>query len=72
MATANDIVTDALQMLGVYSPLKPTNPESLITGLNGLKRLISSWQDDGIDMGAVPITVLADNPSIPEGEVSRG
>ena len=57
----------ALKKLGVQSPFQATNPESVTSALSELNGMISSWFDDDIDMGCVPLEVIGDELSEPQG-----
>jgi hypothetical protein len=67
MSTGTKIVQNALKQLGVYSPVKPTNSESLEDVKDLLNSLRSRWEDDGIKTGAVPLNAIGDEFSEPQG-----
>ena len=61
MTTGTKIVQNAMQRIGVHSPLQPASPEALETGLNVLNAFRSELQDQSIDVGAVPIAALGED-----------
>ena len=67
MSTGTKIVQNALKQLGVYSPLMPTNPESLVDVKDKLNSMIARWYDDNIRFGAVPLNAIGDELSEPAG-----
>lgn len=67
MSTGTKIVQTALFKIGKYSPLKPTNPETLEEVLNALNSMTAEHLDDCIDYGAVPLQALGDEYSEPQG-----
>lgn len=67
MSTGTDVVTSALQDIGVYSALQPANPESLETGRVTLNSMLSTWEDDNIKLGTVPLETIGSELSEPSG-----
>lgn len=67
MSTGTKIVKGALSRLGVHSPIRPANPESLEDGKDVLNSMYASWQDKGIEIGAVPLNAIGDEFSEPLG-----
>lgn len=67
MTTGTELVQDALQKIGVHSPLQPASPEALQAGFKRLTSMIAEWQDDDIETGAVPIEVIGDDVCEPLG-----
>ncbi len=67
MSTGTAIVQGALKQIGVYSPVKPTNSESLEDVKNLLNSMLARWEDIGIQTGAVPLNAIGDEFSEPEG-----
>lgn len=67
MTTGTKIIERALTHIGVNSPLKSVNPESVTQGMDTLNSLIASWQDEGIEMGAVPLKTPGQELSEPLG-----
>ena len=67
MSTGTYIVTAALQGIGAHTKMKPANPTSLENGLMKLNSYIASLQDDNTDTGAVPLNVIGDELSEPQG-----
>lgn len=67
MSTGTKIVQGALSRLGAHSPLKPAGPEAIEVGKDTLNSMHSSWQDDGIEFGAVPLEAVGDEFSEPMG-----
>lgn len=67
MSTGTKIVQGALSRLGAHSPIKPAGPESMEVGKDTLNSMHSSWQDDGIEFGALPLNAVGDEFSEPMG-----
>lgn len=67
MSSGTEIITASLQKIGVYSPVSPANPESIVTGKDALNSMIAQWQDDGIDMSCVPLKQPGSELSEPLG-----
>ncbi len=65
MSTGTKIVRLALQKIGVYSVVNPTNSETLEDVKDELNSLLARWQDDDIDCGAVPLNAIGDEFSEP-------
>lgn len=67
MTTGTKIIESALTKIGAYSPLKPTNPESVVSVMDTLNSFIAELQDNGVDMGVVPLSAPGDELSEPLG-----
>jgi hypothetical protein len=67
MSTGTKLVQGALSRLGAHSPLKPASPEAMEVGKDTLNSMYSSWQDDNIEFGAVPLQAVGDEFSEPMG-----
>ncbi len=67
MSTGTKIVQNALKQIGAYSPVKPTNSESLDDVKDLLNSLLARWEDDSIYTGAVPLNAIGDEFSEPQG-----
>lgn len=67
MSAGTEIIQSALQKIGVYSPVSPSNPESIVTGKEVLNSMIAQWQDDSINMGCVPLKQPGSELSEPLG-----
>ncbi|MCP5005424.1 MAG: hypothetical protein GY941_16030 [Planctomycetes bacterium] len=67
MSTGTKIVQNALKQIGAFSPVKPTNPESLEDVKDLLNSMLARWQDEGIETGAVPLDAIGDEFSEPMG-----
>lgn len=67
MSTGTKLVQGALKRLGVHSPIRPANPESLEDGKDVLNSMYAGWQDKGIEIGAVPLNAIGDEFSEPLG-----
>ena len=67
MSAGTEIIIEALQSIGVYSPLKASNPESLQIGKRVTNSMIAELQDDGIEMGCVPLKESGSELSEPLG-----
>lgn len=67
MSTGTKLVQNALKKLGVFSVVKPTNPETLEDVMDALNSMYARWQDDGIDCGAVPLNAIGKEFSEPLG-----
>lgn len=53
MATAQDVITDALQMLGVYDPNMPLSDADAQLGLSVLNDMMDSWSNESLACYAV-------------------
>jgi hypothetical protein len=67
MSTGTKLIQNALKKLGVFSIVKPTNPEQLEDVKDSLNSMLARWQDDGIECGAVPLNAIGDDFSEPLG-----
>lgn len=67
MSTGTKIVQGALSRLGAHSVVRPAGPEAIETAKDTLNSLIAEWQDDEIDIGAVPLDAVGDELSEPMG-----
>jgi len=67
MSTGTKLVQGALSRLGAHSPLKPAGPEAIDVGKDTLNSMYSSWQDDSIEFGAMPLEAVGDEFSEPMG-----
>lgn len=67
MSTGTKIVQNALKKIGAFSPVKPTNSESLEDVKDLLNSLRARWEDDDIVTGAVPLNAIGDEFSEPQG-----
>lgn len=66
---ALEIVTDALRNIGVISEVETPSAEQGSDGVRKLNELMASLEEDGIDLGWVPIEDTADTVVLPAGEV---
>lgn len=48
MTTAREMITDALQEIGVYSPGQPVGDDDAQTGLTQLKRMLDLWSNESL------------------------
>lgn len=53
MATAQDVITDALQMLGVYDPTMPLSDSDAQLGLSVLNDMMDSWSNESLSCFAI-------------------
>lgn len=67
MSAGTVIIKEALADLGVISVLQPENPDSIALGQTVLNAMIAEWQDEGIDMGCVPLKSPGSELSEPLG-----
>lgn len=67
MSTGTEIIQEALTEIKAHSVVSPVNPESLKTGMNVLNGMIATWQDKGIQTGAVPLKEVGSELSEPLG-----
>lgn len=67
MTTGTEIVQSALENIGAHSALQPAPAEALDRSYKALNGMIAEWQDDGIDLGCVPLKVIGDELSEPLG-----
>lgn len=68
MATANDIITGALRLLGVVASGEAYPADQAADGLTALNQMIAALKTDGIDMGLSPLT-LAATVGVPDDEI---
>lgn len=64
--TANDVVTRALQMVGVRAAETPITAAELSDGLDLLNDMLAEWQGSGLKLGYVPISTGTDELDLPE------
>jgi hypothetical protein len=67
MTTGTKIVQGALSRIGAHSIIRPAGPEAIDTGKDTLNSMIAEFQDDEIDIGAVPLEAVGDELSEPLG-----
>ena len=67
MTTGTKIIQKSLSYIGAHSVVNPANPESILTGMDTLNGMIAEWQDENIEMGAVPLNAPGDELSEPLG-----
>jgi hypothetical protein len=67
METAADIIKDALLEIGVHDAETPLEASEVATGLKYLNRMMSSFAVQGINIGYIPVTNVADYVTVPEG-----
>jgi hypothetical protein len=67
VTTGTDIVHAALQKIGAHSRVQPASPEAMDVGLYRLNSMIAEWQDDNIELGAVPLETIGEDLSEPLG-----
>ena len=67
MSIGTAIIQEALSEIKAHSVVSPANPESLETGMNVLNGMIATWQDKGIETGAVPLKEVGSELSEPLG-----
>lgn len=67
MSIGTEIIQEALEEISAHSALKPSNPTSLERGKNVLNGMIARLQDDGVDMGCVPLKEVGSELSEPLG-----
>jgi len=69
MATASDIINDALEEIGYKSAEAPVEAADAQLGLRKLNDMLAEWNDPGIKLGAAPVAALADTVRLPRGAV---
>ena len=67
MTTGTKIIKLAFRQIGVDSPQMPVNPESLDDAFDILNAMVAEWQDAGMTMATVPLSVIGDDLSEPLG-----
>ena len=67
MSSGTKVIQRALSHIGAHSAIKPARPEAIETGKDMLNSMVASWQDEGIEMGAVPLKAAGDELSEPLG-----
>lgn len=65
MSSGTEIITEALQKIGVASVAAPASPEAIDTAKNTLNGMLQMWQSVGVDMGVVPLNAPGDELSEP-------
>lgn len=68
MTTALEIVTGALQELGVLDADEAATAEDAARGLKKLNDMIAAWENDDLVLG-VPALVLVDTISLPASHI---
>ena len=67
MTVGTEIIQDALESIGAHSVISPASPDSISTGMKWLNGMIAGWQDNGINMGCVPLKTPGSELSEPLG-----
>ena len=67
MTIGTKIIERSLTHIGVNSPLKSVNPESVTQGMDTLNSMNAELQDEGIEMGLVPLKTPGQELSEPLG-----
>ena len=67
MTTGTKIIHGALSRIGAHSPVRPAGPESMEVSKDILNSMIAMYQDDNIDIGAVPLETEGNELSEPLG-----
>lgn len=65
-----DLIRDALGLLGVLRETQTPSAEQGEHGLRVLNEMLADWESDGVDIGYVPATSLADILPVDDGVVS--
>ena len=65
MTTGTVIIQRALQQIGKFSSVEPTNGEDIVDGKDALNSMLEGWLTDGIKIGFTPLDVPADNLNEP-------
>lgn len=71
MASALEIVTDALNRIGAYAPGEPASSADAATGLSVLNTLVSSWQDENLpiyQLTSIDVTTVENQGAYTIGE----
>lgn len=76
-STAGDIITDALQLLGVVAPWQSPNTESMDKGMRFLNLMIKSWTMDNVNIwtqqeGVVLLNYNEDKYTFPDSSLTGG
>ena len=69
MATALEIITDALEELGYKAAEVPIEAADVEVGLRKLNDMLAEWADSGLNLGAAPVKLPADTVRIARGAV---
>lgn len=65
--TNNELIADALRLIGVLTEVESVSAEQAAHGLRAANNLFARWQADGVNVGWVPQSdVNADAPVDPE------
>lgn len=65
MSTGTEIITDALQQIGVVSVVTPPAPESIDAGLKALNSMLEMWLSRNIVIGTTPLDKAGDDLNEP-------
>jgi len=64
--SGTDLILPAMAAIDAHSAIRPASDESLEYGRNELNSMVSSWADDGIEMGFIVIQKASAETGIPE------
>ena len=70
MATAEEIITDALGEILVQASEQSVEPEAMQTSIRYLNRMMSEWAARGMSLGFTIITNPADSVTVPDGALN--
>lgn len=65
-----DLIRDSLGLLGVLRETQAPTAEQGEHGLRVLNEMMADWEVDGVDLGFVPSTSLADALSVDDGDIA--
>lgn len=65
-----DLIRDALGLLGVLRETQAPSAEQSEHGLRVLNEMMADWEQDGVDVGFVPASSLADNLSTEDAYIA--
>lgn len=69
MATNLDVITDALRLANVINERETPSSTKGETGLTLLNDMMSDWEQDGIELGYFPQTLLSDTIPIEDANL---
>lgn len=66
MATANDVITRALRMIGVLAAGEAASAEDAADALGALNDMLRDWEADGVSLGFAPLSSVGGALGVPD------
>lgn len=70
MATASEVITDALQEILVQASEQSVQADEMQSGIRALNRMMAEWDATGYSLGYTEVTNPVDTITIPAGAIS--